>query len=386
MTTEREKTFSEFFAGIGLVHEGLRGGGWRCTYANDIDPKKKEMYEAHFTECEYYHEEDIWKTSSILERLKRGFLATASFPCTDLSLAGHYRGLCGEHSSTFFGFTEVLRQLGNEKPAMLMVENVTGFLNSHEGEDFATALDALAELGYWLDAFIVDAKFFVPQSRPRLFVLGFHERLDSPHLIRRAAEPRLDDEWYQQITASKALRSQRLQNAMVNHQLSTGWATVRLRPPQQADYRLIDFVDLDDQQAWWEPSEVDKHYHMMKDLHRQRVDTVVNDGGTAVMTVYRRTREGKMRAEVRDDGLAGCLRTPKGGSARQIVFAIIKGKLKMRWMSPKEYGRLQGASCFPLTVGEHQAMFGFGDAVCVPAIEWIDKNVLSPVFSTAKIS
>lgn len=95
------KTFAEFFAGIGLVHLGLRLGGWRCVYANDIEPKKHIMYEAQFGPAPYYHVENIWKADAVQERLQEEpFLATASFPCVDLSLAGHWRGLEGEHSST----------------------------------------------------------------------------------------------------------------------------------------------------------------------------------------------------------------------------------------------------------------------------------------------
>lgn len=96
-------------------------------------------------------------------------------------------------------------------------------------------------------------------------------------------------------------------------------------------------------------------------------------------TAFRRTRRGKTRCEVRYD-LAGCLRTPKGGSAKQIVVATSGGKLQMRWMSPREYARLQGVADFPITVPAIQAMYGFGDAVCVPAIEWIDQSLLTPVF------
>ena len=89
---------------------------------------------------------------------------------------------------------------------------------------------------------------------------------------------------------------------------------------------------------------------------------------------------GKTRAETRFDGMAGCLRTPKGGSARQIVIVVDKDRLRMRWMSPREYARLQGADDFPLVVNTIQNLYGFGDAVCVPVIRWIDKHVLTPVF------
>ncbi len=103
-------------------------------------------------------------------------------------------------------------------------------------------------------------------------------------------------------------------------------------------------------------------------------------GSKAVGTIFRRKRKGAMRAEIRFDGIAGCLRTPKGGSARQIVIAIESGRLRMRWMSPREYARLQGADEFPLVTNTIQNLYGFGDAVCVPAIRWIDENVLTPVY------
>lgn len=122
---------------------------------------------------------------------------------------------------------------------------------------------------------------------------------------------------------------------------------------------------------------MDNHLKMMSKLHRRNVQDVVNRGGRHVGMIYRRRRHGHMRAEVRFDGLAGCLRTPKGGSARQIVIAIDDGTVRMRWMSAREYARLQGAGDFPIKVPATQAMFGFADGVCVPVIRWLDDSLLS---------
>ncbi len=110
---------------------------------------------------------------------------------------------------------------------------------------------------------------------------------------------------------------------------------------------------------------------------------MLSEGKTFVGTIFRRKRDGKTRSEVRFDGMAGCLRTPKGGSARQIVIVIDKGVLRMRWMSAREYARLQGAKDFPLVENNIQNLFGFGDAVCVPVVQWIDNNVLTPLFDFA---
>jgi DNA (cytosine-5)-methyltransferase 1 len=164
--------------------------------------------------------------------------------------------------------------------------------------------------------------------------------------------------------------------------LTTGWATLRLPSPAPKSYRLIDYLDVDDAQAWWETEQVDKHYRMMSEPHRRAVDRWLSSGSREVATIYRRIRQGQQRAEVRLDGVAGCLRTPRGGSARQIVLATNDGQLRMRWMSPREYGRLQGVDDWPETDATTKALFGFGDAVCVPVICWIDEQILTPLFET----
>lgn len=90
--------FAEFFAGIGLVRLGLERSGWTCAFANDIDPKKLEMYRALFPDAdEHFSLGDIRQVEA--RNLPEVDLATASFPCTDLSLAGGRAGLAGEHSS-----------------------------------------------------------------------------------------------------------------------------------------------------------------------------------------------------------------------------------------------------------------------------------------------
>jgi DNA (cytosine-5)-methyltransferase 1 len=99
-------------------------------------------------------------------------LATASFPCNDLSLAGSRTGLAGKQSSAYWGFLRILDHMKERRPPIVLLENVSGFLTSHGGEDFAEALIALNRLGYSIDAFMIDAARFVPQSRVRLFVVG----------------------------------------------------------------------------------------------------------------------------------------------------------------------------------------------------------------------
>jgi len=243
------KTFAEFFAGIGLVHAGLRRGGWRCTYANDIEPRKRAMYEAEFGSCPYFHVEDIWKTDEVMRRYTApAFLVTASFPCVDLSIAGHWRGFKGERSATYFGFIEVIRQLGPERPKLVMLENVSGFLTANNGADFRRAVIGLAELDYWIDAIVLDAKWFVPQSRPRAFVIGFHESMRTSLLARREDEFMDQGPWLDAIERTASIRPAPLRGLYDRIELPTGWAAPICDPPSLHKYRLIDFVDLDSEQ------------------------------------------------------------------------------------------------------------------------------------------
>lgn len=380
-----EKTFCEFFAGIGLVDEALRRSGWRCRYANDIDAKKRQMYEGHYGPSPHYHEGDVWQVDQVLARIPgRPFLATASFPCTDMSLAGKRRGLAGEQSGSLFGFLQVIEQLGDRRPRTLLLENVPGFLTSHDGEDFATAIHALAELDYWVDSFVIDAQWFVPQSRPRMFLVGYQSELLTPPLVVKSADVEFgagDDCWRKAIDRADRLRPARLCSAMETIEPATGWATIDCGNPRRSPQSISDVIDFGDDQPWWNQTEVDRHYAMMFDRHSRQVELLRSHGGPPLaLTAFRRVREGRQRMEVRFDGVAGCLRTPRGGSAKQIVLAIVDGELRMRWMTPREYARLQGAGDYALPANTIQALFGFGDAVCVPVIEWIDRHMLTPVF------
>ncbi len=380
----RDKTFAEFFAGVGLVREGLASSGWRCVYANDIDAKKRAIYEANFDEAHHFDQRDIWDLDGVLDRMPPApFLATASFPCVDLSLAGHFRGFDGKHSSTFFAFVEVLRRL-TPRPPLVMIENVVGFLTARGGRDFQTAATTLAELGYRLDAFVLNAAAFTPQSRPRVFLVGVQQDVAAPHLIPQTDSDALGDPWLAALDRTAAIRPPALLAAMRRIELPTSWIATPIEPPPRRAPGLATVIDMDDNQAWWAQAEVDRHYQMLNDRHRERLDEIAAAGEVFVGAGFRRKRDGQTRLEVRFDQVAGCLRTPRGGSARQIVVVVENGRLRMRWMSAVEYARLQGAERFVMLPNERQMLFGFGDAVCVPVIAWIDRCVLTPLFEASR--
>jgi DNA (cytosine-5)-methyltransferase 1 len=148
------KNAAEFFAGIGLVRMALEAEDWRVLFANDIEPRKKQMYEHHFGSNGEFQCSDIRKIKGA--HLPNFQLATASFPCIDLSLAGNRAGLKGKHSSLFWEFARVLKEMRFRKPEWILLENVAGLLTSHAGQDLAEIIAALNQLGYACDLALVE--------------------------------------------------------------------------------------------------------------------------------------------------------------------------------------------------------------------------------------
>jgi DNA (cytosine-5)-methyltransferase 1 len=366
MSETTERTFAEFFAGIGLMRMGLERAGWRIAFANDIDEDKFAMYCEHFGDTGEFVLGDVHKLDA--GTIPTVSLATASFPCNDLSLAGARKGLAGEQSSAFWGFIEVLAKMGRRRPPMVLLENVTGFLTSHDGNDFRDALLALNRLGYAVDAFIIDAGRFVPQSRQRLFVVGTRSREVSA--INETPG------FYESDTRPAALGDFILWNPEIN------WNIRKLPSLPRQQSKLQDILeDLSPNSAmWWSRERAEYLLNQMSAKHRAEAETMIRGSKTTYGTVFRRVRNGKSMAELRTDGIAGCLRTPRGGSGRQILFGAGRGRFSVRLLTPRECARLMGAGSFIIKAPLNQALFGFGDAVCVPVIEWIARNYLNPVW------
>lgn len=366
MSDANNKKFAEFFAGIGLMRIGLERAGWQIAFANDIDEDKWQMYRQHFGDTGEFVLGDVHQLDAAA--VPDVALATASFPCNDLSLAGARKGLAGEQSSAFWGFMDVLTKMGRRRPALVLLENVTGFLTSHDGNDFRDALLALNRLGYTVDALIIDAQRFVPQSRQRLFVVG----QKSSNVAALNETP----QFYESDCRPAALADFILWNPEIN------WKIRQLPPLPRASVRLEDIIeDLSpNSQMWWNRDRCDYLLGQMSPKHKAAAQAMINGPRTTYGTVFRRVRNDKSMAELRIDGIAGCLRTPRGGSGRQILFAAGRGRFAVRLLTARECARLMGADDFAINVPLNQALFGFGDAVCVPVIEWIGRNYLNPIW------
>jgi DNA (cytosine-5)-methyltransferase 1 len=363
----RTFTCAEYFAGIGLVRLGLEQAGWKVIFSNDWAHSKYEMCSAHFKDAnKHYKVQDIF--SICPTDIPDTLLATASFPCIDLSLAGNLGGISGQHSSAFWGFTHILDSQVN-KPKLVMLENVAGWLTSNGGQDFRIVIQELNRLGYACDVFTIDASHFVSQSRPRIFVVGV-----------QASEPNQDIFVFSKRSSS--LKTKALEKVVIAN-LNLQWHFLEVPPlPRKIKFNLSSVLEniSDSDERWWSENEVKRHLNMMSALNLTYIESLKNLRVYSYCPMYRRVREGKQRAELRKDGLAGCLRTARGGSSRQMLVRAGQETIKMRLMTPREYARLQGVpDNYPIPLQLNQALTGFGDAVCVPVIVWIAENILNPL-------
>jgi DNA (cytosine-5)-methyltransferase 1 len=373
------KTVMEFFAGIGLFRLGLEASGWSCALANDISVDKAETYRSNFGDDQLVVG-DIWELDP--RTIPTALAATASFPCTDLSLAGERRGLQGNESGTVGAFLKILGSLASENraPKIVVLENVTGLLTSHGGNDVRSLVEELNSLNYVVDILQIDAIHFLPQSRARVFLIGV--AADQASLAFD-----LDSGSASLLDFSSILDTQHpcrppaiVRTIRRNEHCHWGLRALPPLPVRKLDVdQLIDDSE-NAREMEWGDDKVTKLLGQMSKKHLEVLDDWRRTGGHHVGTVYRRVRNGGSRAELRSDGVAGCLRTPKGGSSKQIVVMMDSGKISIRFMTAREYARLMGVpDDFVQSPNYIKALFGYGDAVCVPVIEWLDAAYLSPI-------
>ncbi|MFF8956806.1 DNA cytosine methyltransferase [Streptomyces sp. NPDC014894] len=366
---------AEFFAGIGLARLGLERAevGFEVTWANDLDPQKQDMYARHFPDTkDHYVLRDVREIAGDMASGTapgRVQLAWASFPCTDLSLAGGRSGLAGEHSSTFWDFTavvEAMRDRDGAVPPVVAIENVNGFATSHKGADLKAAVERLNQLGYWADVVTLDARRFVPQSRPRLFVIA--STLETPP-SDESRNTQLRPSWLDAVLDDESLRTHRTFLPEPPGMRTEGWTA------------LVD-PDNDPHVEWWDAGRVAKFSAQLSEINLGRVELLSREPEASYRTAYRRTRNGVPAWEIRADDVAGCLRTARGGSSKQAVVRMQKGEpMAVRWMTAREYAKLMGAPGYRLPPNRNQSIMGFGDAVSVDAVKWLAKHYLQPLLA-----
>lgn len=335
-------------------------------WANDIDGRKEAVYVANFGK-DHFVREDIAKIHAS-HLPTPADLAWASFPCQDLSLAGWQRGISAERSGTFWAFWHIMHDLLNrgQRPPIIVIENVTGVLY---GNNFLGLCEALAALDMQFGALVVDAKCFVPQSRPRVFIVCVDSRVDCSRFTSDGSIPG---------SSPKALKAA---YGLLNEGLRHLWRWWKLPLPAACRTTLAQVIEREPTGVGWHTEQETEYLlSMMSKMNRAKVEESVRSGKRHIGFLYRRMREGVQRAEVRFDGVSGCLRTPRGGSSRQTVVEIDKGHVRTRLLSPREAARLMGVEdTYILPDRYNDAYKAMGDGLVVPVVRYLSEHLLSPL-------
>jgi DNA (cytosine-5)-methyltransferase 1 len=368
-------SFYEFFAGAGMARAGL-GDGWECLFANDFDHKKGITYQANWGAPGVLTVGDI-KDVRAEQLPDHPDLVWGSFPCQDLSLAGGGAGLKGERSGTFYPFWTTMRELiaADRAPRIIALENVCGTLTSHGGDDFKVICDTFSQAGYRYGALVIDASLFVPQSRPRLFVIGVHRAVALPEGMV-APGPIMPFHTRGLRTAWEGVSAKARED----------WIWWNVPTPPHRNSVFADLIEENPASVpWHTEAETKQLLGMMSSVNLAKVEAAKRAGRRMVGGVYKRTRLDEkgikvQRAEIRFDDVAGCLRTPAGGSSRQVIVVVDGKKVRSRLISSRETARLMGLpDDYKLPKSYNEAYHLTGDGVAVPVVRHIAQHLFEPL-------
>jgi len=352
--TQNLPTFVDFFAGSGLVTQGAKHA---CTpvWSNDICPKKAAIYTAN-------HGSDHFNLGSIEEvrgsDIPPGDIVWASFPCQDLSLAGKMGGLAGSRSGLFWEWLRVLDEM-SVKPKAIALENVVGLLSANGGQDYRMLHAALRERDYKVGPMLLDARHWVPQSRPRVFIVAARDGL---------ATQALED------NGSNWLHPEPIRRVTTFLDDATYWT---MPMPARRRRKLSDVVDWD--APVFDPERTEALLAIVASSHRELLAKLPTST-RAVFPGYRRTRHGKQVLELRFDDISGCLRTAEGGSSRQFLIFHQNGQWSARLITPREAALLMGAPrSYRLSESYNESYNAMGDAVVVPVVKYLVDHLLVPI-------
>lgn len=377
--------YYEFFAGVGMARSGL-GGGWKCVFANDCDTLKQTSYASNWA-GEHFDGRDVAEISaSDLDGLAD--LAWASFPCQDLSQAGSKAGIgnAGSDEATRSGavwpFLDIIRGLAREArhPALLALENVIGLLNANGSADFRALCSALSEIGYKFGAVVGDAAHFVPQSRPRVFIIAVRREVPIPAALLTDLP---QSPWHSQtlLRARASLPATDAENWL--------WWSLGV-PPSAKQFELEDIIDLGDDAEWNTDEATDRLIGMMSQSHLSRLAEAKTRGRPVIGSLYLRMRpngdEGNIqRAEIAFGSTLGCLRTPKGGASRPRIVVVDGDRVRTRLLSVREAALLMGlGEDFILPDTYHEGFRLIGDGVVPAVVRFLADRLLDPLAKHAR--
>lgn len=168
--------FIDLFAGIGGIRLAYQNLGGKCVFTSEWNNFAKKTYEANFGEVPFG---DITQINE--KSIPDHDLLLAGFPCQPFSIAGvskknalgRKHGFLDETQGTLF--FDIARIIKHKMPSAFMLENVKNLVSHDKGNTFKVIKNTLTELGYTIHYQVLDSKYFVPQHRERIIVVGFRK-------------------------------------------------------------------------------------------------------------------------------------------------------------------------------------------------------------------
>lgn len=354
----------DFFAGSGLATEGT-SPFFTAVWANDISAQKARVYQAN-------HSRESFLLAPVEEvhgtEIPAAVLSWASFPCQDLSLAGKLAGLRAERSGLVWQWLRVTDEMP-DAPPVLVAENVVGLLSAAGGAHYHALHAELEDRGYQVGPIVLDAVHWLPQSRPRVFIVASRRGLAAPELIDPSPN------WMHPPTVLRAVRGL----------MDVTWWHLPLPEPRRTT--LADMIDFT---APYDSSDAAaRNVRLISPQHMKALQRLAKEG-LRVAPGYKRTRAMGQVLELRFDGVAGCLRTPQGGSSRQhLVFPHRdrngrNGRYDTRTLTVREAARLMGApDTYEVPGSYNEGYAAMGDAVAVPVVRHLSQYLLYPLAKAA---
>jgi DNA (cytosine-5)-methyltransferase 1 len=260
MSFNKRPTFAEFFAGGGMVNAALESQ-WDCVFANDISEKKAKVYEDNWGSS-HFQLGDVGDLT-LHRELKDCDMYWASSPCQDLSYAGRLEGLSGSRSSAFWGFWKLIveAKFQNVSPKIVVVENVRGLVTSNDGQDIQTLHRTFSDAGYRIGILEINASSFLPQSRPRIFVVAIRSDVVVPEFLIGSD---LHSEY-----SSPAIK--RFHNNLDNLDNLDNWINFDLAVPRVNVRTLESVLETADSVKWHTPDQSSRIFDLMKQSHRVKL-------------------------------------------------------------------------------------------------------------------
>jgi len=260
-----------------------------------------------------------------------------------------------------------------QRPPVIVIENVTGLLY---GPDFTGLCEALAALDMQFGALVMDARHFLPQSRPRVFLVAVDAGMNVDAFTRPMHGT---SEWVPRSMV-RAWES-------LPEETRGAWRWWNVPAPSQPIQPVEDLIeDVPTNVDWHSTEETTRLLDLMSATNLDKINQARSSNARSIGFLYRRTRKDGQRAEVRFDGVAGCLRTTYGGSSRQTVVIVENRNVRSRLLSPREAARLMGVpDSFELPGTYNDGYRAMGDGVAVPVVTWLSRHLVTPLALTARI-